>query len=172
MKLSELPGGPGGGGLGILKRDQVQDGTIDVWVAGEPGAGAGPAARGFVGLAFRVRPGGDKYEAFYLRPTNGRADDQIRRNHSLQYTSHPDHPWPRLRKEFPEKYESYTDLVRGEWTNMRIVVKVRSARLFINDSAQPSLIVNDLFLGEEAGGVAFWVGPGTVAHFAELSVNR
>ena len=172
MKFSELPGGTVDGSLGILKGEQIKDGAIDLWVAGEPGPGAGSGARGFVGVAFRVRPGGERYEAFYLRPTNGRADDQVRRNHSVQYISHPDHHWQRLRKEFPEKYESYTDLVPGEWTRMRIEVKGRGARLFVNGSAQPSLIVNDLFLGEEAGGIAFWVGPGTVAHFADFQVSR
>jgi hypothetical protein len=171
IKLTEIPGGPADGGLCILKREQFQDGAIELWVAGEPGPGAGSAARGFVGLAFRVRPGGDKYEAFYLRPTNGRANDQVRRNHSLQYISHPDHHWQRLRKEFPEKYESYADLVPGEWTKMRIEIKGRAARLFVNGAAQPNMIVNDLFLGEEAGGIAFWVGPGTVAHFADFSVK-
>lgn len=171
-KLTEIPGGPADGGLCILKREQFQDGAIELWVSGEPGPGAGSAARGFVGLAFRLRPGGEKYEAFYLRPTNGRANDQVRRNHSLQYISHPDHHWQRLRKEFPEKYESYADLVPGEWTKMRIEVKGRAARLFVNGAAQPNLIVNDLILGEEAGGIAVWVGPGTVAHFADISVSR
>ena len=42
-------------------------------------------ARGFIGLAFRVSASKDKFEGIYVRPTNGRADDQIRRNHSIQY---------------------------------------------------------------------------------------
>ena len=172
IRLTEMPGGPADAGLGILKGEQLKDGAIDVWVAGEPGPGAGSGARGFVGVAFRLRPGGERYEAFYLRPTNGRADDQVRRNHSVQYISHPDHPWQRLRKEFPEKYESYTDLIPGEWTKMRIEVKGRRTVLFVNGAAQPNLIVNDLFLGEDGGGIAFWVGPGTVAHFADFQVSR
>ncbi|HEY3441030.1 MAG TPA: hypothetical protein VGK29_09780 [Paludibaculum sp.] len=172
IELTEIAGGPADGGLCILKREQMQDGALEVWVAGEPGPGAGTAARGFVGVAFRVRPGGEKYEAFYLRPTNGRAEDQVRRNHSLQYISHPDHHWQRLRKEFPEKYESYADLVPGEWTKMRVEVKGRQARLFVNGTSQPNLIVNDLFLGEDGGGIALWVGPGTVARFADFVVVR
>lgn len=40
-----------------------------------------------------------KLEAIYLRPTNGRADDQLRRNHAVQYISHPEHLWERLRAE-------------------------------------------------------------------------
>ena len=53
----------------------------------QPGAGEG--ARGFVGIAFRLQNDRTTYDAFYLRPTNGRADDQERRNHAVQYISHP-----------------------------------------------------------------------------------
>ncbi len=156
--------------LYLLKHDDFRDGSIELWMAGEPGAGAGAAARGFVGLAFRVRGKGEKYEAFYLRPTNGRVEDQVRRNHAAQYIAFPDYPWQRLRKEFPEKYESYVDLVPGEWTHVRITVKGRKACLYVHDAAQPTLVVNDLFLGDEGGALALWVGPGTLAHFAELRI--
>ena len=57
------------------------NGVIQAEIAGAPGAGAGPGARGFVGVAFRLQTDMRTYDAFYLRPTNGRADDQIRRNH-------------------------------------------------------------------------------------------
>ena len=94
--------------LVILNQTEFQDGVIEIELAGEPAANAGAGARGFVGVAFRVaaEAGKDaaKYECFYLRPTNGRADDQVRRNHSAQYISYPDFPWQLLRKEFPEKY--------------------------------------------------------------------
>lgn len=86
-----------------------------------------PDDRGFIGVAFNVSPGGERFEYIYLRPDNGRAGDQVRRNHSTQYSSHPDFPWPRMRKEFPEKYESYVDLEPGVWTPMRIEVSGASA---------------------------------------------
>src|SRR5579883_2489012 len=106
--------------LAILANSGFHDGTIDAQIAGEPGPGTFEGARGFVGIAFRVAPDVSKFECFYLRPTNGRADDQVRRNHSVQYVSFPEFPWSRLRKEFPEKYESYADLVPGQWTAVRI----------------------------------------------------
>jgi hypothetical protein len=138
-------------------------------VAGKPSAAAGPAARGFIGIAFRVR--GDRYEYIYLRPTNGRADDQVRRNHSTQYGSHPEFEFDRLRKESPEKYESYVDLEAGAWTKYRIVVEGTKARLFVNGAAQPCLIVNDIKLGDSEGAVALWVGPGTEGYFANLKIT-
>ena len=113
-----------------------------------------------------------KYECFYLRPTNGRADDQVRRNHSAQYVSYPEFPWHRLRKEFPEKYESYVDLLPGEWTKVKIEVRGNKARLYVHDAAQPVLVVNDLKQGASQGQIALWVGTGTVAHFANLRVSK
>ena len=59
---------------------------------------------------------------FLLRPTNGRAEDQPRRNHSTQYVSEPDFPWQRLRQENPGVYETYTDLQPGVWTKINRAV--------------------------------------------------
>ena len=156
----------------LLENDSLHDETIEAEVAGEPGPGAFEGARGFVGIAFRVAPDVAKFECFYLRPTNGRADDQVRRNHSVQYISFPEFPWHRLRKEFPEKYETYADLVPGEWTRIRIEVNGGRAKLFVNAVQQPTLIVNDLKLGPgAAGSIGLWIGPGTVAHFADVKVS-
>ena len=127
--------------LAVLEGTEFGDGVIQAEIAGEPRPGAGEGARGFVGIAFRVQADLKTYDAFYLRPTNGRADDQVRRNHSAQYISHPDWPWFRLRKETPEKYESYVDLVPGQWTKVRIEVKGAQARLFVHDQPQPTLVI-------------------------------
>jgi hypothetical protein len=161
----------GGGGLALLKGSSFKDGAIEVELAGKPSAGSFAAARGFVGIAFRVQSGGSKYECIYLRPTNGRADDMLRRNHSTQYTSEPEWGWERLRKESPGVYESYVDLEAGAWTRYRIVVKGTRAELYVHDAAQPCLIVKDLKLGDAAGAVALWVGPGTEAYFTNLKVT-
>ena len=112
------------------------------------------------------------YDAFYLRPTNGRADDQERRNHAVQYIAHPDWPWFRLRKETPSRYEAYADLVPGVWTKIKIDVRGDKARLYVNDAEQPTLLVNDLKSGATGkGAVALWLDQGTVAHFRNLSVR-
>jgi hypothetical protein len=84
----------------VIKDVPFKDGTIEVDPAGQPIAGATGDAREFVGIAFRLQNNGS-YEYIYLRPTNGRADDQLRRNHSTQYSSYPDFDWARLRKEGP-----------------------------------------------------------------------
>ena len=102
-------------------------------------------------------------------PTNGRTEDQVRRNHATQYISYPDRPWFELRKDFPGKYESYADMVAGEWIKMRIEVHGKKANLFLDDAPQPVLVVTDLT--QEHGRIALWVGTDTVAHFANLRVT-
>lgn len=154
--------------LVIVAGTELQDGVIELDLAGEPGPGASGQARGFVGVASRVAPDVSRFECLYLRPTNGRAEDQVRRNHSVQYFSFPEFPWFRLRKEFPEKYETYVDLAPGEWTKVKIEVRGARARLYMHGVAQPTLLVNDLKLGEAQGAIGLWIGPGTVAHFSNL----
>lgn len=157
--------------LAIVTGTEFQDGTIDVELAGTPAAGSFEGARGFIGIAFRVQPAAAKFELFYLRPTNGRAEDQLRRNHSTQYVSFPDWPWQRTRQETPGLYESYVDLEPGVWTKVRIVATGTKARLYVHGAEQPSLIVNDLKLGPAKGGIGLWVGPGTDGYFANLRVT-
>jgi hypothetical protein len=158
--------------LAVVEGTDLGDGVIELEVAGAPAPGAGGGARGFVGVAFRVQPDLRTYDAFYLRPTNGRADDQERRNHAVQYIAHPDWPWERLRRETPSRYEAYVDLVPDAWTRVRIEVRGTRARLFVHGQAQPTLVVNDVKSGAGArGAVALWIGPGTVAHFRDLRVT-
>ena len=161
-----------GGGVVLVDGSSFHDGTIDVDVAGAPQANAPALARGFVGIAFRVPAGAAKYDYVYIRPTNGRADDQERRNHSTQYASFPDNEWQKLRAESPGKYESYTDLIPGEWTHLKIEVDGVRMRLYVNGAGQPTLIVNDLKLGDGEGAIALWIGAGTEAYFTHLRISR
>ncbi len=158
--------------LAVIEGVDFSSGVIEAEVAGTPAPGAVTGARGFVGIAFRLQPDMKTYDAFYLRPANGRADDQERRNHATQYISHPTWTWSRLRQETPSKYESYVDLLANVWTKIKIEVRGEHARLYVNDNPQPVLIVNDVKSGATArGGVALWIGPGTVAHFRNVTVT-
>ena len=71
------------GQYAVVEGLEFSDGVITAEIAGAPTPGANAAARGFVGLAFRLRDGA--YDLFNLRMTNGRAADQERRNHAAQY---------------------------------------------------------------------------------------
>ena len=170
IQVIAKPDAANGTSYALVKEASFRDGVIEVDVAGQPAAGAAAAARGFIGIAFRIQ-GDGRYEYIYLRPTNGRADDQVRRNHSTQYSSFPDFDFARSRQEAPEKYESYVDLQPGVWTRYKIEVDGRKARLYVNGAEQPCLIVNDLKLDPQTGGVALWVGPGTEGYFANLKIT-
>ena len=157
--------------LALVAGPDFNDGTIELEVAGAPRAGTPADSRGFIGVAFHVQSVGDKAELIYLRPTNARSDDQLRRNHSTQYVSSPEFPWERLRKENPGVYESYVDLDPGAWTHMKITVSGTRAKLYVNGAEQPCLVVNDLKHGEAHGRIGLWAHTTTDAYFSNLKVK-
>jgi Domain of Unknown Function (DUF1080) len=156
--------------LAVVPASDFKDGTIELDVAGSPIPQV-PNARGFIGVAFRVQADADSFECFYIRPTNGRCDDQVRRNHSVQYISGPAYSFRRLRSESPETYEAYADMEVGAWTHLRIEVAGTRAQLYVNGAAQPALIVNDLKLGDTHGAIALWSHTFTDGYFANLRVK-
>ena len=156
-----------------IKGVNFRNGVIEVKVLSRLLKDAPAFARGFIGVAFRINDSITKYECIYLRPVNARVDDQVRRNHSMQYYSYPDYKFDRLRQESPEKYESYTDMEMNKWITMRIEIKDAHAKLFINNNQQPSLIVNDLKHGANASGaIALWVETGTEGYFKDLKIIK
>jgi hypothetical protein len=149
-----------------------KNGTIEVKVLSRLLKDAPDIARGFSGIAFRVNDSNTKYESIYIRPVNARVNDQVRRNHSIQYYAYPDYKFDRLRKESPEKYESYADMEMNKWITMRIEVKDTQAKLFLNNNMQPSLVVNDLKHGANlSGSIGLWVDVGTEGYFADLKIT-
>jgi hypothetical protein len=158
------------GRFAVVPGSSFQDGTIEVSLSGDTYPDAPAGARGFVGIAFRISADRSHFECFYLRPKNGRAEDQLQRNHSVQYISIPGFGWEKLRTDTPGKYESYADLIPGQWTQVKIQVAGSHARLYVNGAEQPALIVNDLKQSPVSGAIALWVGPGTISHFADLKV--
>ena len=172
LQISKIEGEFSGETLVLIPEINFKDGIISLELTGEPAPDADPQMRGFVGIAFRVNPSDySSYECFYLRPTNARSDNQVRRNHSTQYIAHPEYPWYRLRKESPGLYESYVDLVPGEWTKIKIDVEGKRAKLYVHDAEQPCLIVNDLKHEESEGKIALWLHSSTLARYRNLVVT-
>ena len=85
--------------------------------------------------------------------------------------SEPAFTWQRLREENPGVYESCVDIDPGAWTRIKIVVAGTKARLYVNGTNQPCLIVNDLKLGETHSQIALWTGSNTEAYFSDLTVR-
>jgi glyoxylase-like metal-dependent hydrolase (beta-lactamase superfamily II) len=157
--------------MAIVLGSDFKNGVIEAELSGAPMAGARDGSRGFVGLTFRTAPHASTFENFYLRPTNGRSDDQLRRNHTAQYQAFPDFQWDRLRQDSPGVYEAYVDVVPGMWTTVKIVVAGRKAQLYVNGATQPTLVVNDLKLPETGGPIGLWIGQDTEAYFSKLTVT-
>ncbi len=148
-----------------------KNGIIEVTVLSKLLENAPEIARGFIGIAFRINESNSKFEGIYIRPTNGRAEDQLRRNRSTQYFSYPDFKFDRLREEVPGKYESYADMGLNEWIKIKIEVKGEKAKLYLNESTQPVLVVNDLKHGaDSSGGIGLWVDIGTHGYFTDLRI--
>jgi hypothetical protein len=146
-------------------------GTIEVDVASDLAPDAPAYARGFVGISFRIDRDG-RFESIYLRPTNSVADDQIRRNHTVQYAAYPDFRFDMLRTNSPEKYETYAEVDTGRWIHMRIDVAGTRAALYLDRKPRPSFLINDLKYGPgQRGGVGLWIESGTIAHFRNLKIT-
>jgi hypothetical protein len=62
-------------------------------------------------------------------PASSSIEACVRRNHATQYFSYPGYDVDRLRREAPSKYESYSNAVLDEWTDLRIEVSGATARL-------------------------------------------
>lgn len=156
-----------------VKNIEFKNGVIEVDVLSRLLPTASPTDRGFIGVAFRINDSNSKFECIYIRPANGRAEEQLRRNHSTQYFSFPSYKFHRLRKESPEMYESYAHMELNTWIKLKIVVMGSQAKLFLNNNKQPSLIVNDLKHGADAAGaIGLFVDAGTEGYFSNLKIRH
>jgi hypothetical protein len=149
------------------------NGEIEVDLLGKLQPTAPPNARGFIGLAFRIAPDCSTFEAVYLRPTNGRAEDAERRQRAVQYFAYPNWKFDRLRRESPGRYEAGADIGPDEWLRLRLVVDGEQVQVYLDglDHSEWLLSVNDLKLGPNArGAVGLFVDIGTEGYFANLKI--
>jgi hypothetical protein len=160
-----------GSGFALLSGADFQDGTIEADLAVKITTPPGVRMPGFEGIAFRVKPDGSEYQIFYLRPKNALAEDQAMRNHSVQYCAEPGFSWYKLRREWPYVYESYADIQPETWTHLKIVVAGRAARIFLNGSAKPSLVVDGMKGSTMRGGVALWGYSGEESYFSNVRIT-
>jgi hypothetical protein len=104
---------------------------------------SGPPQSNFMGIIFRALDA-ETHDVVYFRPFNFRAPDN--KSHSVQYASHPNWGWDRLRKEHPGQYEkSIEPAPDGDaWFHAKVVVAKPKVSVFVNDAAEPSLVVDEL----------------------------
>jgi hypothetical protein len=159
-------------GFAFLPHTDFQDGTIEADFALKVTGPPGVRMPGFIGIAFRARPDASHYELFYVRPGNSLSPDQEMRNHAVQYCTAPDFSWYKLRREWPAVYESYADLQPGAWTHLKIEVAGRSAKLYLNGSAKPSLVVDGMKGQDLRGSVALWGYAREESYFSNLRITH
>ncbi|HVH66843.1 MAG TPA: hypothetical protein VM716_03170 [Gemmatimonadales bacterium] len=164
LKVSEGPG------MGMVWLDGYDfgNGVIEVDILGR----SQPIQGSFVGIAFRVLDA-QTHDAVYFRPFNFRTADSTRHSHSVQYVSHPQWPWERLRAERPGVYERpvIPEPDGDEWFHARVVVERPRVRVFVNDANEPCLVVDELS-DRTHGSLGVWVGNGSGGVFANLRVTR
>jgi hypothetical protein len=158
-------------GMALLPGVDFQDGVIEADIALKATTPPGVRFPGFVGIAFRVRPDASHCELFYVRPGNSDAADQAMRNHAVQYGSEPGFGWYRLRREWPSIYESHAELAMETWFKMRIEVAGRAAKLFLNGSTKPALVVDGLKGEDLHGGVGLWGYTDEEAYFSNVRIT-
>jgi hypothetical protein len=158
-------------GMALLPGTDFQDGVIEADIALKSTMPAGVRYPGFVGIAFRVRPDAAHYELFYLRPGNSASPDQAQRNHTVQYVAEPGSGWYPLRRQWPSVYESHADLAFETWAHIKIEVTGRAARLYLNGSPGPSLVVDGLKGEDLHGAVGLWGYTDEEAYFSNVRIT-
>lgn len=156
-----------------LKNVNLENGIVEVKVLSRiQNPSPFKAAQGFIGIAFRINGDNTVFESIYLRPKVGRSENQLARNHTVQYFSYPDYKFDRLRKESKGEYETYADVGLDEWITMRIEFEGDKAALYLNNQKHPSFLVNGLKGKTEPGSIALWVDIGTEGYFKDLKIKE
>ena len=156
-----------GDGMAKLEGLSFTTGEIECDILGR----SVPVQGSFIGIAFGVQSP-EAYEAVYFRPFNFRSEDPDRRSHSVQYISHPDWTWGRLRQEKPGRYEKPIEPAPDgdRWFHVRIVVRRIEGQRLVDGAAEPCLSVERLS-GPRTGAVALWVGNNSPGKFANLKIT-
>lgn len=129
-------------------------------------------ARGFIGIAFRINDDDTKFESFYVRPTNGRIDDPVRKNRGVQYFSYPKYTFDYFRNLGITDFEGPADIGLDEWISLKAVINGAKGEFYLNDSKEPVLVVENMKHGADAkGAVGFFVDIGTEAFFKDLKIT-
>jgi len=153
-------------GGALLEDFDFDDGTIEFDVRGKD-----ELQRSFVGVIFHAV---DEmtYDAIYFRPFNFKSADALRRQHAVQYISHPEFTWQKLRAEHPEQYEKAVKPVPDPngWFHVRVAVAYPKVSVFVNDAKEPSLVVDKLN-ERRRGRVGFYVSNDSGGDFANLKIT-
>jgi len=153
-------------GIAWLKDVSFSTGTIEVDLRGKD-----VLQQSFIGIVFH---GVDTatHDVVYFRPFNFRSQDPVRKIHAVQYASHPDFPWHKLREEKNGIYEKGIDPLPAatDWVHARIVVNDKQIKVYVNNVQEPSLTVDKLNTRQN-GLIGLW-NEGLDGDFANLTISK
>jgi hypothetical protein len=158
----------------LIDIDDFENGTIEVKMYSQiQNPSPYPPAAGFIGLYYRIKEDDSAWESIYLRPKVGRINNQMARNHAVQYFAYPDFKFQTLRDKFPAgSYEGSAPVMLNEWITMRLEINGETAEMFINDLKYSSFIVNKMLGNSKKGYVGLYVDIATTGYFKDLKVTK
>ena len=153
-------------GLVWLPFKDFKNGTIEIQMRGKD-----VFQRSFIGIAFH-RADDSTYDAVYCRPFNFSVKDSIRRIHAVQYISHPDFTWDRLRKQSNAVFEK--EIINppdpNGWFTMKLVIEGATVKAFINNAVQPSFTVQKLSSASQ-GKIGLFTADSSGGDFKTIRIN-
>lgn len=154
-----------GAGIAWIKGKTFTNGVIEFDVRGKDQFQAS-----FLGIAFHGL-NDTTYESIYFRPFNFRSTDPARKGHAVQYIAIPKYDWPKLRADFPNKYEQpiSPELDPNQWLHVKIIVSDERVSVYVNGSERPALELQPLV---HDGGkmIGYWVGNGSAGDWRNLKI--
>ena len=153
-------------GIAWLKDVTFSEGTIEVDLRGRD-----VLQKSFIGIVFHAEDTSE-YDIVYFRPFNFLSSDPVRKIHAVQYATHPEFPWYRLREEKNGIYEKAVTPAPSpkDWFHARIVVKGNDINVYVNNSDTPSLTVQKL--NSRRSGKIGISNEGLEGEFANLVIRK
>ncbi len=146
---------------GIIECDMKSTLLPDCW----------EAARGFIGIAFRIDDRDMEFEGFYIRPTNGRGcDNAFRKAHGCQYFAYPGYIWSYYREFNIPDYEAPVDTISlDEWAHVKAILIDDHAEFYVNNELV--LEVKHMQHKPSKGKIGFNTHIGSDCFFKNLKVE-
>ena len=163
VKVSEAKGE----GIVWLPTKNFKNGTIQITMRGQD-----VLQRSFIGLVFHGKSD-SIYDAVYCRPFNFFAKDSVRRIHAIQYISHPEFTWKKLRENRNAEFEKeiLSPPNPNDWFTLKLIIKDNKVNAFVNNNEKPSLSISKL-TKSKSGKIGVFVGDGSGGDFRDITVNE
>ena len=156
-----------GDGLGIIQDIEFEKGIIEIEILGENNPG-----KSFVGIAFNIQ-NDENYEVVYFRPFNFIAEEQIKKDHMVQYIFHPEFTWKKLRDERTGEFENEIadPPDPDDWFQVIIHINDEKVEVFVNDISKPVLTI-DRLTTTKSNKIGIWTGFGSSGRFRNLILKK